>query len=114
MARFVSYLILILLMSSELIKITSVTSVCELVFQYFPDCMDFLSGKYYKPSKRCCLHIFKLNLIARHGIGPKWICWCIELMVTGWPMNATRIQELPVKCHTRLSFPISERMDCNK
>ncbi|KAJ9170927.1 hypothetical protein P3X46_018989 [Hevea brasiliensis] len=92
-------------------------SLCEPVFEYFPACIDFLtSTKCEKPSFQCCVNVAELNLLAKEGIGPRWICWCIEYMVEGLkpPLNATRISELPIKCHTHLSFPISEGMDCDK
>lgn len=90
-------------------------SKCEPVFEYFPYCLDFLTGYYNKPSKRCCDHIYKLNRLAKRGLGAQLICWCIEYMVRGTEprIRADRISELPTKCQTHLSFPISEWKDCN-
>ncbi|KAJ6960986.1 hypothetical protein NC653_038862 [Populus alba x Populus x berolinensis] len=69
-----------------------------------PYCLDFLTGYYNKPSKRCCDHIYKLNRLAKRGLGAQMICWCIEYMVRGTEprIRADRISELPTKCQTHL------------
>ncbi|KAJ7948308.1 non-specific lipid-transfer protein 13-like [Quillaja saponaria] len=92
--------------------------VCERVFEYFSNCIEFLVADplFPKPSKRCCQHIVKLNQLAKHRLGPGTICQCIQYLVTGNtpPILASRITDLPIKCKTHLSFPISDRMDCSK
>ena len=90
--------------------------VCEPVFEYFPDCLAFLVGFYYVPTKICCRHVEKLNKLAKHGLGPQTICFCIQASVKGTQprLLASRINSLPIMCHTHLSFPISDSMDCNK
>ena len=90
--------------------------VCEPVFEYFPDCLAFLVGFYYKPTKICCRHLDKLNILAKHGLGPRTICFCIQASGKGTQprLLASRINSLPIMCHTHLSFPISDSMDCNK
>lgn len=93
-----------------------VNVLCEVVYDYFPYCLSFLMGYYPKPGKRCCDHINKLNILAKHRLGPVFICGCIEAMVkaTNPPLLASRIHDLPLHCNTHLSFPISESMDCTK
>ncbi|KAK7335488.1 hypothetical protein VNO80_27362 [Phaseolus coccineus] len=92
--------------------------VCRPIFEYFPYCMEFLVGdpNFNMPSKRCCQHVVKLNTLALHGIGPRTICWCIEVMVKGMtpPLVPSKIQDLPLMCNITLSFPISDSMDCSK
>ncbi|KAJ6734129.1 NON-SPECIFIC LIPID-TRANSFER PROTEIN 13 [Salix purpurea] len=114
MPRFAGCCFLLLLLVSGL-DLAYSESQCELVFEYFPYCLEFLTGNYYKPSRRCCGHIYKLNRLANRGLGAQLICWCIEYMVRGTEprMMADRISELPTECQTHLSFPISEWMDCN-
>lgn len=90
---------------------------CEYVFTAFPYCLEFLTGLYYKPSRKCCNHIKKLNMIAKHRKGnAQRFCYCIEAMVRGTqpPLLASRIQQLPITCNTSLSFPISASMDCSQ
>ncbi|PNS94729.1 hypothetical protein POPTR_017G013200v4 [Populus trichocarpa] len=113
MLRFAGCCLLVLLASG--LDIAYSESKCEPVFEYFPYCLDFLTGYYNKPSKRCCDHIYKLNRLAKRGLGAQLICWCIEYMVRGTEpqIRADRISELPTKCQTHLSFPISEWKDCN-
>ncbi|XP_027343326.1 non-specific lipid-transfer protein 13-like [Abrus precatorius] len=93
-------------------------SVCERIFEYFPYCLEFLVGdpNYDRPSKRCCQHITKLNILAHHRRGPRTICWCIQIMVKGMTptLDPTRIQDLPLMCNTTLSFPISDSINCFK
>ncbi|BAT92285.1 hypothetical protein VIGAN_07097400 [Vigna angularis var. angularis] len=93
-------------------------SVCTPVFQYFPYCLEFLVGdpNFSTPSRKCCQHVMELNTLAHHGIGPKTICWCIEIMVKGMtpPLLPSKIQDLPHMCNTTLSFPISDSMNCSK
>ncbi|CAK7322741.1 unnamed protein product [Dovyalis caffra] len=115
MPHFVGCCLLLVLLVSGL-DIAYSDSKCELVFEYFPYCLDFLTGYYFKPSKKCCVHIYKLNRLAKRGLGAQLICSCIEYMVRGTEprIRADRISELPAKCQTHLSFPISEWMDCDK
>lgn len=90
---------------------------CDIVFNSFPYCLDFLMGLSYKPSPKCCNHVKKLNIIAKHKKGnARRFCYCIEAMVKGTrpPILASRINQLPKKCNTHLSFPISSSMDCSK
>ncbi|KAJ4838877.1 hypothetical protein Tsubulata_050043 [Turnera subulata] len=90
--------------------------VCEVVYEDFPTCLEFLIGWMDEPPKMCCNYVKKLNWIAKHGMGPSQICWCIEYMVRGNQprMIPSRIDDLQIKCATHLSFPISEYMDCDK
>jgi len=93
-------------------------SVCDPIFEYFPNCLEFLVGdpKISMPSAKCCEHMMLLNTLANYGVGPKAICWCIEIMVKGMqpPLVPSRIQDLPRMCYITLSFPISDSMDCSK
>ncbi|KAF3445120.1 hypothetical protein FNV43_RR14813 [Rhamnella rubrinervis] len=91
-------------------------SGCEPVFEHYPCCMEFLVGVKPEPPRRCCEHVVKLNRLAKEGMGAGRICWCIECMVrdTTPQLMASRIDALPIMCHTHLSFPISVNMDCNK
>ncbi|KAM7275550.1 hypothetical protein ACFE04_017416 [Oxalis oulophora] len=115
MARFIRIIILLLVISKPIIA--EYHSPCEVIYAYFPFCLPFLVGSYYKPSKKCCDHIAKLNVLAnRSKKKPQLFCSCIEAITQGTtpPMLAYRINELPLKCKTHLSFPISDSMDCSK
>jgi len=98
--------------------VASPFSVCTPIFEYFPNCLEFLVGdpKFTMPSRRCCQHVVELNTLALYGIGPRTICWCIEVMVKGMtpPLVPSKIQDLPHMCNITLSFPISDSMDCSK
>ncbi|KAF5744089.1 non-specific lipid-transfer protein 13-like [Tripterygium wilfordii] len=115
MSSYIRYILLFLLIS-QIAVTQSRVSLCEGVADYFTYCLNYLVGFYYKPTTKCCKHIKKLNTLAKHRFGPRNICWCIEYMMKGAgpPLLSSRIDELPAKCHTHLSFPISESMDCNK
>ena len=91
-------------------------SSCERIFEYFPYCLEFLVGDYNKPSRKCCNHVDKLNMLAKHRTGPRFICWCIQLMVKGKTpaLIPSKIDDLPVLCNTHLSFPISDSMNCSQ
>ncbi|KAK0588709.1 hypothetical protein LWI29_004465 [Acer saccharum] len=94
-----------------------IASSCQLVFDSIPYCFDYLMGDYFKPSNKCCNHVKKLNMITKHRKGnAQRFCFCIEIMTKGTqpPMIASRIQQLPIRCNTHLSFPISDSMDCSK
>jgi hypothetical protein len=112
--RPIVFLILFLLVSR--LEIAHQFSVCERVYEYFPYCLDFLVGFTSKPIKRCCTHIEKLNILAEHRTSPQAICYCIQYSVKGTqpPLIPSCIQSLPIMCHTHLSFPISDSMDCSK
>ncbi|CAJ1956574.1 unnamed protein product [Sphenostylis stenocarpa] len=60
-------------------------AVCLPVFEYFPDCLEFLVGdpNFHWPPTRCCKNVVVLNKLARYATGPRIICWCIEVMVKG-------------------------------
>ncbi|KAJ6991558.1 non-specific lipid-transfer protein 13-like [Populus alba x Populus x berolinensis] len=95
MARIVGFLILAM-SAQAMAKFDVDPHQCPVIFDNFPYCMDFL--------------------IAEHGMGPRAICECIEIITRTIPMKlrADRVSDLPVRCNTHLSFPISEYMDCNR
>ncbi|KAG4968791.1 hypothetical protein JHK82_034494 [Glycine max] len=105
-------------MGEAKVLVPSAISACERIFEYFPNCLEFLVGdpNYVRPSRRCCQHVVKLNILARHRTGPRTICWCIQVMVKGMTpaLVPSKIQDLPLMCHTTLSFPISDSIDCSK
>ena len=89
------------------------------VYEYFPYCVDFLTesrGSTTNPQRNVVNTLRNLNILAEHRTGHRWICWCIQDMVKGLqpPVLASCIQALPIMCHTHLSFPISDSMDCTK
>ncbi|KAF8093131.1 hypothetical protein N665_0390s0038 [Sinapis alba] len=99
-----------------MIRVHSYVPFCAYTYDYFSYCLEFLTGNYYKPGKKCCVHIAKLNIIAKHKKeNPRLLCNCVEMMTRGYtpPMLADKIQELPPLCNTHLSFPISSSMDCS-
>lgn len=112
-------LLLLLLISDHtrlMIRVHSYVPFCAYTYDYFGYCLEFVTGNYYKPGKKCCVHIAKLNIIAKHKEeNPRLLCNCIEMMTRGYtpPMLADKIQELPLLCNTHLSFPISSSMDCS-
>ncbi|KAK7290901.1 hypothetical protein RIF29_05673 [Crotalaria pallida] len=93
-------------------------SACERIIEYFTYCLGFVvdGPNYGCPLKRCCQHVEKLNILAKHRTGPRLICWCIQVMVKGVTpsLDPSRTQHLPLICNTTLSFPISDSMDCSK
>lgn len=107
--------------AKEVFHVTT-SSACERVFEYFTNCLGFLVENsnanygYDRHLQRCCQHVEKLNILAKHSIGPRFICRCIQVMVKGAApaLDPSRIQDLPLMCNTTLSFPISDSMDCFK
>lgn len=109
-------LLFVLVSGFDMAHMTTYNPSCERVDYYFSYCMDFLVEFYYKPSRKCCEHVEKLNMLARHRKGPQFICQCIQDSVKGMQPHlvASRVQDLPLKCQTHLSFPISDSMDCTQ
>ncbi|KAK4786686.1 hypothetical protein SAY86_010519 [Trapa natans] len=89
---------------------------CQYVYEYFSYCIDFLVGCQLVVPRQCCSHVRKLNFLAKHMLGPRLICNCIEAMVKGMepPLIAYNIYALTLECSIHLSFPISSSMDCSK
>ncbi|KDP24099.1 hypothetical protein JCGZ_25756 [Jatropha curcas] len=122
MARMVGYFLVTLFLVSELsmVQPQPLGNVCLPVYIEFPYCLGFLWGLYKEPGGLCCETVKRLNLLAKQGLGAKYVCWCIENMTkciaktSPYRLNATRISELPKLCNTHLSFPISVAMDCSK
>ncbi|KAI4333967.1 hypothetical protein L6164_018712 [Bauhinia variegata] len=121
MACIVGILVLVLVLVSDLnigepSQWPSSDSACDRIFEYFPYCLEFLVEDYYKPSRKCCNHIEKLNKLANHRTGPKFICWCIQLMIKGVTpaLIPSKVDDLPKMCNPHLSFPISDSMNCSK
>ncbi|XP_037491140.1 non-specific lipid-transfer protein 13-like [Jatropha curcas] len=117
MTRFVGYLILSLLVTVlNAVELQSPNTMCDTVYDTFPSCLPYITARDSKPTEECCETVHQLNEEAKHGIGPRWICRCIESIskATEDRFNATRIDQLPLLCDTYLSFPISENMDCNR
>ncbi|KAL7086955.1 hypothetical protein ACP275_13G035300 [Erythranthe tilingii] len=91
---------------------------CKDVFDNFSACSEFIEGGACNdPSATCCQKIATLNAIVNQENGGRVrICRCIEFFSmynASRPFVTSRIQELPLKCNTQLSFPISERMNCS-
>ncbi|KAJ6908715.1 non-specific lipid-transfer protein 13-like [Populus alba x Populus x berolinensis] len=103
MARVVGFLILAI-SAQAMAKFDVDPHQCLVIFDNFPYCMDFLIGSNDFPSSQCC------------QMGSRAICECIEIITRTIPvkLRADRISDLPVRCNTHLSFPISEYMDCNR
>lgn len=101
-----------------LLPADAASTVCERIFEYFTNCLQFLIGdsSYGRHMRRCCQHVDKLNILAKHRIGPGTVCWCIQVMVKGTTpaLQSSKIRDLPHVCNTTLSFPISDSMDCSK
>eukprot|EP00258_Populus_trichocarpa_P045145 XP_024461164.1 non-specific lipid-transfer protein 13 [Populus trichocarpa] len=114
MARIVGFLILAI-SAQAMAKFDVDPHQCQVIFDNFPYCMDFLIGSNDWPSSQCCQRVYDFNALAEHGMGPRAICECIEIIIRTIPMKlrADRISDLPVRCNTHLSFPISEYMDCS-
>lgn len=91
---------------------------CKDVYDNFSLCVDFIEGQGTDPTPICCQKVAKLNAISQQEKGGAMrICRCIEYFATyrtNRPFVASRIQDLPLKCNTHLSFPISERMNCSR
>ncbi|KAL1560662.1 hypothetical protein AAHA92_10849 [Salvia divinorum] len=91
---------------------------CRDVLTNFSHCAGYIQGQGSKPSRACCHSVTNLNAIAKHEKGgPVRICKCIEYFASYRAPNPfvdARIKELSHRCNTRLSFPISERMNCNR
>ncbi|KAJ6366640.1 hypothetical protein OIU77_003094 [Salix suchowensis] len=115
MARIVGFLILAI-SAQAMAKFDVDPDQCQVIFDNFPYCMDFLIGSNDWPSRQCCQRVYDFNALAKHGMGPRAICECIEIITVTIPMKlrVDRISDLPVRCSTHLSFPISEYMDCNR
>ncbi|KAG5242204.1 non-specific lipid-transfer protein [Salix suchowensis] len=101
MARIVGFLILAI-SAQAMAKFDVDPDQCQVIFDNFPYCMDFLIGSNDWPSRQCCQRVYDFNALAKHGMGPRAIC------------EVDLISDLPVRCSTHLSFPISEYMDCNR
>ncbi|KAJ6677584.1 hypothetical protein OIU85_008183 [Salix viminalis] len=115
MARIVGFLILAI-SAQAMAKFDVDPDQCQVIFDNFPYCMDFLIGSNDWPSRQCCQRVYDFNALAKHGMGPRAICECIEIITVTIPMKlrVDRISDLPVRCNTHLSFPISEYVDCNR
>ncbi|KHN36636.1 non-specific lipid-transfer protein 13-like [Glycine soja] len=74
----------------------SVVSACERIFEYFPNCLEFLVGG----SKLCYALKKIIVLVMVKGMTPALV--------------PSKIQNLPLMCHTTLSFPVSDSIDCSK
>ncbi|XP_057792609.1 protein ARABIDOPSIS THALIANA ANTHER 7-like [Salvia miltiorrhiza] len=89
---------------------------CKDVFDNFSQCAGFIEGQGINPTPTCCQSIRNLNAIAKQEMGGSIrICKCIEYFATykaRHPFVTSRIHDLPLKCNERLSFPISEHMNC--
>ncbi|KAL6553982.1 hypothetical protein OROMI_019655 [Orobanche minor] len=95
----------------------NICETCRDVFVNFAQCSIFVQGLSNDPSPMCCRNIANLNAIAKQEKGgAKRICNCIEQYAKNYhhhTYDASHIQQLPIKCKTKLSFPISENMDCS-
>ncbi|KAL3647110.1 hypothetical protein CASFOL_008078 [Castilleja foliolosa] len=90
---------------------------CMELSENFNQCFSFIEGLSRNPTNQCCRKIANLNSFAKkYNGGARTICKCIQKYASFYaqrPFDAGRIQELPIKCKTKLSFPISQHMDCS-
>ncbi|WCJ30816.1 Non-specific lipid-transfer protein 13 [Euphorbia peplus] len=92
---------------------------CLDVLIFFSPCIEFINGHIANgnPAWNCCSGVRELNKLARGSVHQvQRICQCIELValiVNDPPFLPTRINDLPMKCHTHLSFPISVKKNCS-
>ncbi|CAA0816220.1 Bifunctional inhibitor/lipid-transfer protein/seed storage 2S albumin superfamily protein [Striga hermonthica] len=91
---------------------------CRDIFINFGQCAPFVEGLTENPSPFCCQKVAILNSIAKQEKGgAQRICECIEQFRKfngNLKYDESHIEQLPVKCRTSLSFPISENMNCSK
>ncbi|KAI4325128.1 hypothetical protein MLD38_030551 [Melastoma candidum] len=112
--RVIQFAVVALLVLSP--TVMAFTPACEVVYESFPSCLEFLVGYSDMPTLFCCYNISRLNMVVSvHVMTPGSICWCIEAMVRGSepPILTSRIKKLNSYCHTHRSFPISASMDCS-
>ncbi|CAK7322740.1 unnamed protein product [Dovyalis caffra] len=136
MARIVGFLILAI-SAQAMAEFDVDPDQCQVIFDNFPYCTDFLIGSNDFPTSQCCQRVYDFNELAKHGMGPRDICECIEIVTRTIPMrlSADRISDLPVSngTNTYLSlhrrcgkdtsnndkpsnqaFLVSEYMDCSR
>lgn len=91
---------------------------CQDVYNNFDACEAYIVGGYDDPLPQCCDGLVYLNNIAKNEYrGAFRICQCIEKIAARGghpPYSEKRIENLYYRCNIHLSFPISERMDCNR
>ncbi|XP_002517877.2 protein ARABIDOPSIS THALIANA ANTHER 7 [Ricinus communis] len=92
---------------------------CSKVFTDFLPCIRYVSGNSHhrSPTLKCCQGVRKLNEKAkRESKGSRKICQCLEDIAYSMniPFVHSQVAALPSKCNVKLSFPISNSMDCSK
>lgn len=94
------------------------TVVCDYVASCFAYCEVYVDGTAKNPTRECCYMLNALNREIKHvGDGARRFCYCIEEFSNSHhhqPYLQYRIVNMTRICGVRLSFPISERMDCSK
>ncbi|KAL3509323.1 hypothetical protein ACH5RR_028724 [Cinchona calisaya] len=97
---------------------SSIPYECQDVLNNFDVCEAYIVGGYDEPLPQCCDGLVYLNKIAKNEYkGAFRICQCIEKIAARGghpPYSEKRIEYLYYSCNIHLSFPISERMDCNR
>ncbi|TKY48884.1 Non-specific lipid-transfer protein 13 [Spatholobus suberectus] len=114
MARLLAFLTLFLLIyRSEMSPTSSISG--DQVYWDFVTCLRFLAGYESDPTKHCCeTAVSKLNMEAKQYT--QAICQCIENLAkgVGIQFDVSRIEALPVKCHTPIIFPISDSINSSE
>lgn len=117
MAHSVAILSLLVLIGTSVVAQANPSKFCYHVSCNFLSCTKFLTGNSSEATPQCCHAIDTLNREAKRLKGaPRRICRCIEYMayLLKIAFVSTRIEDIPNKCSTHLSFPISNTMNCSR
>ncbi|CAL0322603.1 unnamed protein product [Lupinus luteus] len=92
------------------------STVCDKVYWDFATCLRYLAGYESDPIPYCCKSIAELSSEAMEYKEAEAICQCIETLAMGTDIRfvVSRVEDLPEKCHTPVTFPISNSMNCSK
>lgn len=115
MTSLLAFLTLSLLICRSEMSPTSSTP-CDHVYWDFATCLRYLAGYESDPVVHCCESIAELSIEAKQSSETEAICQCIEILAKDADIrfDVSRIETLPEKCHTPVTFPISNYMNCSE
>ncbi|KAL3829752.1 hypothetical protein ACJIZ3_018554 [Penstemon smallii] len=111
MARFLSVIVLLLIISKSALSVPS----CGEVVSDLAPCLRFLRGKETKPRARCCSGVKELKGLAKTKADRVAICNCGKKAGSNFEIDSKKVTILPKKCGVDIKMPaIGKNFDCSK
>ncbi|KAK9088452.1 hypothetical protein Scep_027534 [Stephania cephalantha] len=87
---------------------------CPDVVKPLMQCVQYLIGEALLPAPACCDGVKQLKSMVTIPEDKRFACDCAKQAASHYPnLNDDAVRDLPNKCNSPISFPISKSIDCS-